>query len=40
MKIKNIWAWIILVIGLVYFFLPLMATFEFSLRMIKDTLHL
>lgn len=36
MKIKNIWAWIILIIGLVYFFLPLLATFEFSLRMIKD----
>jgi putative spermidine/putrescine transport system permease protein len=36
MKIKNIWAWIILMIGLVYFFLPLLATFEFSLKMIKD----
>lgn len=36
MKIKNIWAWIILIIGLVYFFLPLLATFEFSMRMIKD----
>ena len=33
----NIWAWIILIIGLVYFFLPLFATFEFSLRMIIDT---
>ena len=32
----NIWAWIILLIGLIYFFLPLFATFEFSLRMIKD----
>jgi len=36
MKSKNIWAWIILIIGLVYFFLPLLATFEFSLKMIKD----
>ncbi len=36
MKKINIWAWIILLIGFVYFFLPLIATFEFSLRMIKD----
>lgn len=35
MKGKHIWAWIILIIGIVYFFLPLFATFEFSLRMIK-----
>jgi putative spermidine/putrescine transport system permease protein len=35
MKGKNIWAWIILLIGIVYFFLPLFATFEFSLRMLK-----
>lgn len=32
----SIWAWIILIIGIVYFFLPLFATFEFSLRMLKD----
>lgn len=37
MKKNNIWAWIIFIIGLIYFFLPLFATFEFSLRMIKDT---
>ncbi|GAB4503589.1 MAG: ABC transporter permease [Anaerolineales bacterium] len=36
MKKTNIWAWIILIIGIVYFFLPLVATLEFSLRMIKD----
>ncbi len=36
MRRINIWAWIILLIGLIYFFLPLIATFEFSLRMIKD----
>jgi putative spermidine/putrescine transport system permease protein len=37
MKKNNIWAWVIFIIGLTYFFLPLFATFEFSLRMIKDT---
>ncbi|NJC95134.1 MAG: spermidine/putrescine ABC transporter permease [Anaerolineales bacterium] len=36
MKKFNIWPWIILLIGMVYFFLPLIATFEFSLKMIKD----
>jgi putative spermidine/putrescine transport system permease protein len=34
---SSIWTWVILIIGLIYFFLPLFATFEFSLRMIKDT---
>lgn len=29
-------AWFILILGMIYFFLPLIATFEFSLRMIKD----
>jgi putative spermidine/putrescine transport system permease protein len=33
--VGSIWSWIILIIGLLYFFLPLFATFEFSLRMIK-----
>jgi len=37
MKKPNIWAWFILVIGLIYFFLPLFSVFEFSLRMIKGT---
>jgi putative spermidine/putrescine transport system permease protein len=32
----NLWAWIIFIIGILYFFLPLFATLEFSLRMIKD----
>lgn len=32
----NVWAWVILLAGMVYFFLPLIATFEFSLKMIKD----
>ena len=30
-------AWIILILGLLYFFLPLISVFEFSLKMIKDT---
>lgn len=37
MKKLNIWPWIILLIGMLYFFLPLIATFEFSLKMIKDS---
>lgn len=32
----NIWAWIIFIIGIIYFFLPLFSTFLFSLSMIKD----
>lgn len=36
MKKLNIWPWIILFIGMLYFFLPLIATFEFSLKMVKD----
>jgi putative spermidine/putrescine transport system permease protein len=35
MKRKSFGAWIILLLGMVYFFLPLFATFEFSLRMLK-----
>jgi putative spermidine/putrescine transport system permease protein len=31
----NIWAWIIFALGIIYFFLPLFAVFEFSLRMLK-----
>jgi putative spermidine/putrescine transport system permease protein len=33
---SNIWAWIIFIIGIIYFFLPLVSTFIFSLTMIKD----
>ena len=29
----SIWAWIAFAVGAIYFFLPLVATFEFSLRM-------
>jgi putative spermidine/putrescine transport system permease protein len=35
MKKTNIWAWIIFALGFIYFFLPLFAVFEFSLRMLK-----
>jgi len=35
-KRPSIGSWIILILGMIYFFLPLVATFEFSLRMIKD----
>ncbi|MDD5466453.1 MAG: ABC transporter permease subunit [Anaerolineales bacterium] len=31
----NIWAWVIFILGMTYFFLPLFSTLEFSLRMIK-----
>jgi putative spermidine/putrescine transport system permease protein len=30
---SSVWAWVAFAVGLVYFFLPLIATFEFSLRM-------
>ena len=33
MRLQHFWAWLSLAIGMVYFFLPLIATFEFSLRM-------
>lgn len=32
----NLFAWFIFILGIIYFFLPLFATFEFSLRMVKD----
>ncbi len=32
MKKVNFWAWIILILGIIYFFLPLVATLDFSLR--------
>lgn len=35
MKRVNIFAWIIFILGMIYFFLPLFATLEFSLRMKK-----
>ena len=33
MKPPRIWAWLALAFGLIYFFLPLIGTLEFSLRM-------
>lgn len=35
MKRVNIFAWIIFIIGITYFFLPLISTLEFSMRMVK-----
>jgi putative spermidine/putrescine transport system permease protein len=35
MKRFPIWSWIIFLIGIVYFFLPLISVFEFSLRKIR-----
>ncbi|HSF79623.1 MAG TPA: ABC transporter permease subunit [Anaerolineales bacterium] len=32
---SSVWAWFIFIIGMIYFFLPLIATFNFSLKMIK-----
>ena len=37
MSRKSIWAWIILIIGLLYFFIPLISVFIFSLKAIKGT---
>ena len=33
MKQSKLWAWVIFGVGLAYFMVPLIATFEFSLRM-------
>ncbi|MBN1537778.1 MAG: ABC transporter permease subunit [Anaerolineales bacterium] len=35
MKRVNIVAWIVFIIGITYFFLPLISTLEFSMRMVK-----
>ncbi|MEN6299759.1 MAG: ABC transporter permease subunit [Anaerolineaceae bacterium] len=35
MKRVNIFAWIVFLLGLLYFFLPLISTLEFSMRMVK-----
>jgi len=37
-KLTVIFLWLVCILALVYFFLPLFATFDFSLRMIKDRL--
>ncbi|TIP27737.1 MAG: ABC transporter permease, partial [Mesorhizobium sp.] len=33
MKSGRFWAWVVFVLGAAYFFIPLIATIEFSLRM-------
>lgn len=38
MKRGRIFSWIILIVGVLYFFVPLMASFLFSLRMLRDRL--
>lgn len=35
MKRIPIWSWIIFILGMIYFFLPLISVFEFSLRKIR-----
>ena len=40
MKRGSVWAWIWLIIGLLYFFVPLVATLEFSLRAVRGTYSL
>jgi len=35
MRRFPIWSWFWFVLGMLYFFIPLLSTFEFSLRMIK-----
>lgn len=37
MRRVNIFAWVIFALGILYFFLPLISTLEFSMRMIKGS---
>ena len=37
MKTNRFWAWLVFAIGAAYFIIPLLATFEFSLRMRRGT---
>ncbi|HEX7588876.1 MAG TPA: ABC transporter permease, partial [Anaerolineae bacterium] len=32
MKQNTLWSWLIIVIGILYFFIPLVATLEFAMR--------
>jgi len=36
MKTSRLWAWIVFALGALYFIIPLLATFEFSLRIRRD----
>jgi putative spermidine/putrescine transport system permease protein len=38
MKRGSLWAWLWIILGIIYFFLPLIGTFMFSLRAKRDTL--
>jgi putative spermidine/putrescine transport system permease protein len=38
MRRGSVWAWLWIILGAIYFFLPLIATFDFSLRAVKDRL--
>lgn len=38
MKYNRLWAWIVIALGFAYFFVPLLATFIFSLRMRRGEL--
>ena len=40
MKRLNLWAWLWILLGVIYFFLPLYATLDYSLRARKDTFSL
>jgi len=40
MKRSRFWAWVVLSFGLAFFFLPLLATFKFSLQMRRDVFSL
>jgi putative spermidine/putrescine transport system permease protein len=40
MRRFPVWSWLWILLGLLYFFLPLYATFQFSLRAQRDTLSL
>ena len=37
MKSGRFWAWVTFAVGAAYFFIPLIATLEFSLRMRRGT---
>jgi putative spermidine/putrescine transport system permease protein len=37
MKGKRFWSWVVFILGALYFLLPLIATFEFSMRMRRGT---
>lgn len=40
MRRLNLWAWFWVTLGMLYFFVPLLATLEFSLRKIRDVYSL